>query len=102
MTAMFKVQKGVPIPAVDRVSKQRRRFPIDTMEVGDMFFVPGRTTRSVVAYICRITKGRPEKYSARHCWMKTKRILGSTLTEWIACTPEDAGATEGVGVWRTV
>lgn len=97
MSPMFNVQKGVPLPEINRAPKgQRRKYPIETMAVGDMFFVPHRDTKSVSAYISRISKGVPGKFSARHCWMR-KDARG----HWHPCDPGGPPATEGTGVWRT-
>ncbi len=100
MTAMFEVQTGVPLPEINRAPKAaNRKYPIVGMEVGEMFFVPGRSAKSVSAYISRISKNVPGKFSARHCWMwlapdgKWQLIEPGTETQV-------AGATEGTGVWR--
>lgn len=100
MAPLYKVQDGVPMPAIDRTSKSpRRKFPVETMRPGQMFFVPDKKTRSVSAYISRITKDLPGKFSAR------KAVMCETIgrdggVEWKLCDPGDPGATEGVGVWR--
>lgn len=95
MTAMLAVQKGVPLPEINRAPKEtRRKYPIEGMAVGDMFFVEGRSSKSVSAYISRITKGKPGKFSARHCWMTRK------ATGWELAADGAAGAIEGTGVWR--
>lgn len=99
MSGMLKVQKGVPLPEINRAPKQaRRRYPIATMKVGDMFFVPNRTSKSVSAYISRISKGQPARFSARSCHMR--KGLPHEQAEWVICTPDAPGATEGTGVWR--
>ena len=98
---MFKVQSGVPLPEISRAPKTpRRKFPVQGMEPGQMFFVPGKTSKSVSAYISRITKNLPGKYTARHCHM-AKYLTEDGGHEWRLCDPGVLGATEGVGVWRT-
>lgn len=95
MTAMFEVQKGVPIPEVDRTPKGvRRKYPIEGMAEGDMFFVPDRSAKSVSAYISRIAKSVTGTFSARHCWMVQND------NKWTLAKATDAGAVEGTGVWR--
>ena len=59
-----------------------------------MFFVPGRTGKGVSAYISRISKDVPGKFSARHCWMIRND------NKWVLAAEGDAGAVEGTGVWR--
>lgn len=98
---MFKVQSGVPLPEISRAPRNpHRKFPVQGMAPGDMFFVPGKTSKSVSAYISRITKNLPGKYTARRCWM----WLAPDNT-WQPVDPGaeqlTSGATEGVGVWRT-
>lgn len=95
MNDMFPVQKGVPIPEINRAPKSgRRKYPIESMGVGDMFFIEERPTKLVSAYISRISKDLPGKFSARHCWM---RKVGSG---WETAEPGTKGAKEGTGVWR--
>lgn len=97
MSAMLKVQTGVPIPEINRSPKgARRKYPVNTMPIGGMFFVEGRSGKSVGAYISRITKDVPGKFSARHCWM-AKDADG----EWQLSEQGQPGAVEGTGVWRT-
>lgn len=96
MSAMLNVQKGVPLPEINRAPKGvRRKYPIETMEVGDMFFVPGRSSKSVSAYISRISKDVPGRFSARSCFM-VKDGDGN----WQPCEPGGPPACEGTGVWR--
>lgn len=99
MAEMFAVQQGVPVPAIDRTPKNRRKYPIVGMAVGDMFFVPGRPAKLVSAYISRISRDLPGKFTARHCWMWL-----TPNNTWQLLEPGEetqvAGATEGTGVWR--
>lgn len=100
MSAMLSVQKGVPLPEINRAPKGvRRKYPIEGMEVGDMFFVPGRSSKSVSAYISRISKGVPGRFSARHCWMVPVGMRGAAV-QWQAAEQGADGAEEGTGVWR--
>lgn len=99
MTGLLKVQSGVPLPEINRApTNPRRKYPVEGMAKGDMFFVPERETKSVSAYISRITKNLPGKFSARHCWMRPG--LEHEDAEWVLCTPDADGAKEGTGVWR--
>lgn len=99
MTEMYKVQEGVPLPEIDRTPKSpRRKYPVEGMAPGAMFFVPGRTAKSVSAYISRITAKLPGRFSARHAWMA--KYNTDDGFEWRPCEPDVLGATEGTGVWR--
>lgn len=101
MSATFKVQKGVPLPEIDRAPKTlQRKYWLENMAVGDMFFVPGRTAKSLSSYISRISKDVPGKFSARHCWMREVDDNDVVLDKWEPCTPTQKHATEGAGVWR--
>lgn len=98
MSTLYQVQDGVPLPAVNRAPKTpRRKFPVEGMQPGQMFFVPGKTSKSVSAYISRITKNLPGKYTARHVWAWQDKRDG----KWRICEASAVGAVEGVGVWRT-
>jgi hypothetical protein len=97
VTAMFKVQSGVPMPDIERSKPPRRKWPVEEMQPGDFFFVPGRASRNVSAYVSRITKDLPGTFSARHIWAWEDKRNGS----WHPCAPSASGAIEGVGVWRT-
>lgn len=92
---MYEVQKGVPIPPVDHGPKQRRKYPFDTMEVGDMFFAPGKTTATISAHVSTVAKALNRKFTTR------QTVMRKTRSGWEACQPGVAGATKGVGVWRT-
>lgn len=93
---MYEINKGIPIPAINRQGAGRRRkYPIETMEVGDQLFIPGRSSRSVSAYISRISKDVPGKFSARACWMER-----NTEGKWQLTENRGPPACEGTGVWR--
>ena len=95
MTTMFKVQSGVPLPDVSKPKQPRRKFPVEGMQPGQMFFVPGKSSRSVSSYVSRITKDLPGRYTARHCWM-----VRDANGDWQLCEESGPPACEGVGVWR--
>lgn len=104
MSEMFNIVKGNPIPPITRkrpVKVPRKKYPVEGMEVGDSFFVAGRTTRRVSAYISRITGKLPGKFETRPGWGK------NADGQWLpmdAPPPEQAppeGASEGTWVWRT-
>ena len=97
MTTMYPVQDGVPLAAIRAPKPPRRKWPVETMQPGQFFFVPGKTGKSVSAYVSRITKDLPGKYTARHCWAYQTPNDGL----WHPCAPGAGMALEGVGVWRT-
>lgn len=93
---MYEINKGIPIPPIDRTPKvDRRKYPLDTMDVGDQIFVPGREPRSLSAYISRISKGlQGRRFTVRAATMK--RVNG----QWVEAGPDEQGAKEGAGLWR--
>jgi hypothetical protein len=93
---MFAVQKNIPIPKVNHAPKTvRRKYPFEDMDVGDMFFVPEKTTSALGAHISNVAKKLGRRFSSRQTTMK------ETRGEWRPCDPDDKGAVVGVGVWRT-
>ena len=94
MSAEFKVYDGVPLPEINRAPK-RKKYPLEKMKVGQMFFLEGRDTKSASAYISRISRNLPGKFSARHCWVVFEDDKPREVPEGTE------GAQEGTGVWRT-
>lgn len=101
MSEMFLVQKdGLNPPPIKRQPPPpRRKFPVQTMDVGDTFFVPGRTTKSVSAYISRITKSLPGKFTTQRDWALPVAMIGDQR-RWESCAEGAVGAEEGVTVKR--
>ncbi len=95
MTGMFKIQKGVPIPAPHRSNKgMRKKYPIEDMVAGDMFFVPERPSKLVAAYISKITKNIDGTFTTRNCFAVLKG------DEWVIAAEDTPGAVEGTAIWR--
>lgn len=82
MTAPIKIEKGVPLPPVERVEREGK-YPFHTMEVSDSFFQPEAKAAAMHACIARYMngkgKGSGRKFSLR------------------AVTEDDVA---GVRVWR--
>ena len=53
--AVIAIDKGVPLPEAQRGA--RFRYPFKALEVGDSFFVPGRTRQSLKASISHASCG---------------------------------------------
>ena len=95
MAEVIKVQSDWPLPAINRAPKQCK-YPIETMKVGEMFFIPGRSSKSMGAYISRMSKPLTgKKFTTRHAWA-AQRQNGS----WHEVPATHKGAVEGAGVWR--
>ena len=91
---MRDIQKGVPLPKPVR-RPSPKKYPFETMVVGDMFFAPHRERSSLGPYISRKGRRLDKKFMARVIYMR------DTLEGWETCPPEDPRAVRGVGVWRT-
>lgn len=95
MTGMFKIQKGVPIPEPHRPSRGlRKKYPVESMEPGDMFFVPERPSKLVAAYISKITKKLAGTFATRYCFAVQKD------EDWSIVAEGTPGAVEGTAIWR--
>lgn len=94
---MLRVNKNVPLPkAIRPSSPDRRKYPFEEMEVGDFFFIPGKSNKNLPTYASTAGARLGRKFTTRACWMKGSEERGWTLAE-----PETKGAVQGVGVWRT-
>lgn len=94
MSDLLPVQKDVPLPT--RQPRQpRRKYPFETMNVGDMFFVPERTVKSMSAYVSRTTKDLAATFNVRKTWM-----YRDSDDEWVLCSEDHPRAVLGAGVWR--
>lgn len=95
MSPMLKVYDNVPLPPINRTPKALpRKYPLDTMKVGQMVFVAGRGYKSLSAYISRISKNVPGRFAVRSCWVV---VRDDKLVEVPEGTPD---AIQGSGVWR--
>lgn len=70
---MIKIDKNKPMP------ETRLTYPFRSMEVGDSFFVPGKTTRAMAGAVAGARKRLGLKFAAR------------TITE---------NRVTGVRIWR--
>lgn len=97
---MFKVIKNVKMPpkAAARTGP-RRKYPLDTLGVGEMFFVPNgerATRKSLATHVSMEARKLGRKFSTRTIHMRE-----TAPGEWVVCDPQADNAVEGVGVWRT-
>jgi hypothetical protein len=91
---MYDIQKKVPVAKIARPpSATRRKYPFDTMEIGDMFFVPGNIKNTLTTHVSAAGKKLGRKFTTRLCHM-TKTKEG-----WAQPKP-GAKSQIGVGVWR--
>ncbi len=92
---MVQLQKDVPLVKATRVvPESRRKYPLNEMEVGDMFFVPNAKS-TLPTYCAKMGKKLQVKFQTRTCYMRL-----DDKEEWQPCEPGDEGAVRGTGVWR--
>lgn len=72
------IDKNIPIPPVETIIR-KQRFPYNTMEIGDSFFLPNRETRDIRTYI-----NKAAKRNSIECW----------------CAKDTKEGISGVRVWR--
>lgn len=94
---MYEVQTDIPVPPVDHApAPKRRKYPFETMDVGGMFFVPGKTKNTLAPYVAQEGKKLGRKFSTRLTWM-----VEEDPGRWVPTGPDDENAVQGIGVWRT-
>lgn len=96
MAALFAVNKNIPFPKTIRTGvKTPRKYPYETMEVGDCFFIPGKARNTLSTHNSNVGKKLGRKFRAKVCYMR-KDEDGA----WELCEATDTGAVLGLGVWR--
>lgn len=93
---MHEVQKNIPVPKVIKANPSpRRKYPFEDMEVGDMFFVPGKTKNTLTTHASTVGKNLGRKFITRLTYMV------ETVEGWSQAEPDAKNAIQGIGVWRT-
>lgn len=93
---MLKLQHNVPVPPTIRPSARgkRRKYPFEAMQVGDMFFLPGKTRSQISGHLYNVNKQLGIKLQARLAYMRERK------GKWEPAEHDDPDASLGVGVWR--
>ena len=91
---MLKVQRKMAIPEKQVPARPRTTYPFEQLEVGDMFFIPEKTRKSLAPYIYAVGVKLGVRFSVR-----TTQML-ETRRGWKACDSDADGAVAGLGVWR--
>lgn len=92
---MYPTQKQVPIPKPQRAATAtRRKYPLNTMEVGEMFFVPDKQSNSISTHVAAEGAALRRKFATRLTYMVR------TKTGWKPATADTPRAVQGIGVWR--
>lgn len=95
MAEAIKTQK-VPLTRVRRPGVgPERKYPFETMKVGEMFFLAERERNTMVPHASATGKKLGKKFATRMCHCRLVKGV------WTPCEPDEKGAVQGVGVWRT-
>lgn len=93
---MYEANEGIPVPNVERPGADSRKlYPFDTMDVGEMFFVPNRTKNTMMSHASRMGRKLNRKFATRMVWMTPDG------DGWELADANTEGAVQGIGVWRT-
>lgn len=89
---MISVMPRIPIPdySVRTLAFKSRKYPFDKLEVGDWFFLPGRTKNNLSTYACTVSKKLGKTFATRLLY-----VLNDVKVD-----ADTDGAVLGVGVWR--
>ncbi len=85
----------MPVSAVRPHYVPRRKYPFESMEVGEMFFVPYRKQNTLAAHCSAVSKALNRRFQTRLIYMVD--VNGT----WMPTKKDTEGAVVGVGVWRT-
>ncbi len=104
--ALLRVNKDVPIPRAQRhVPASRRKYPFEDMEIGDMFFVPGKEKNTLATHASTTGKQLGRQFITRLLWM-VQLEDGDWVNQYgvdgevYDVVSDTEGATLGIGVWR--
>ena len=93
---MYPIVSDVVVPKALRAQfPRRRKYPFADLEVGQMFFIPGRNTNNMSAHASTVGRELGRKFHTQMTYMQLARKA------WKSCDPEAGGAVLGIGVWRT-
>jgi len=104
-TIPFAVIANVEMPKKTRLTgngaPRARKYPLDKMDVGTMFFVPqdeeGKLPVRLPTYLSAAGKTLSRKFATRRLHMARE----DETQPWVPAPETDPNATYGVGVWRT-
>lgn len=91
---MFKVNHGVPLPPAIQPERPRK-YPFDTLEVGEMFFISHRGRNNMASQAWAQGKKLKRVFTTRLLFMR------ETKKGWVACEGTHIDGILGVGIWRS-
>lgn len=89
----IQLSHGAEPPAKLRKPVQSK-YPFRQMQLGDWFFVPGKTRNTLAPYVSITAKGLGFKMRTQLAYMR------QSLEGWKPCEKDYPGAVLGVLVWR--
>lgn len=92
----YRVKKGVKLPEPAKAGGARTKYPFKTMDVGELIFIPDKTSRQLSAYVAQRGRELQRKFRTQKAVMR--QDLQSN--EWEPCKPGAAGARNGVAICR--
>ena len=92
---MFKIQKNVGVAKVSKPSGRRKKYPFEDLDVGDMFFVPNKSTNTMMSQASHAGKQLGRKFTTRLI------LMANVNGDWLPCTESAPDKVLGVAVWRT-
>ena len=93
----FKVKPGSRLPTVEENRYVTpRKYPFDTIQVGESFFVPDRTADQFGTYASRQGKQLGRKFRSQTIVMRQDL----QTNEWEPCKPGQVGSKRGTAVTR--
>ena len=96
MSSRYEILVDVPIPKKLReiAPPSERKYPLNVLRIGEMFFIPHRSCRSVAPHISTQGKIMGRKFSVRKIYMHRPGLY------WEPADADTPDAVLGVGVWR--
>lgn len=91
---MFKLMKAETVPDY-HTGGPSRKYPFPDMQVGEMFFVPHKSTNTLMSLASKTGAKLGRKFETRMVYM---RLVDD---QWVHCSKEVKGAVLGIGVYRT-
>jgi hypothetical protein len=87
---MLEIQNGPP-PARPF---HARRYPFEKLEIGEWFFVPNKTGKSLYSHVSNVGKKLGRVFSTTQVYMR------EGPEGWESCTEDEPGAVIGVCIRR--
>ena len=95
----YKVKPGEVLPPPNRSPKQSaaRKYPFDSMKVGELIFVPDKEVKKFASHVGSQGRKLGRKFSTQTAVMRQDL----KTDQWEVCKPDAPGAKKGVAIRRT-